>query len=339
MTVIDAIGIEDLEAYRGELVGYCYRLLASIQEAEDAVQETMMRAWRALARFEDRGGVRPWLYRIATNVCIDMSNGRVRRALPVDLTSAGSVSDRLVRSRPEATWVQPAPDAMVLHPSDDPADEVVQRESVRLAFLAAMQRLSGRQRAVLILRDVYRWPAAEVARLLDTSPGAVNSVLRRARSALEGCELRSGSTEPTEADLAVLDGYIDAFERQDVAALAALLRDDAIVEMPPYELWLQGRETIQEWLDAVDALSGHIIRPVRANASLAVALHRPQVPGGPPVAHAVHVLDVIDGAISAIRSFIDPGLFPFFGLPLELPFEPGPSTGVDTGRGIGRMAR
>lgn len=315
-----SLGIDDLESFRTELVGFCYRMLASIHDAEDAVQETMARAWRASERFEDRGGVRPWLYRIATNVCIDVSKGRSRRALPVDLSPAGTAQDRLGAPRSEATWVQPAPDDLVVV-GGDPADEVVQRESVRLAFVAAVQYLSARQRAVLILRDVYRWRAAEVASLLDTSPDAVNSALRRARAALGPVDL-AVAPAPSEEVEAIVAGYVAAFERQDVGALAALLREDAIVEMPPFELWLQGRDSICEWLGAVDALRGHTLRRVRANGSVAFALHHVSEPGGIPTAHAIHVLDIVDGAVAAIRSFIDPGLFPTFGLPVELEREP-----------------
>lgn len=310
-----AIGSDELDGYRRELVGYCYRMLGSIHEADDAVQETMMRAWRALARFEDRGGLRPWLYRIATNVCFDLVKGRSRRALPIEIAPAGTAESRLVDARPEVTWIGPAPDGLVLAPDGDPADQVVSRESVRLAFIAALQHLAPRQRAVLILRDVLRWQAAEVAVLLDTSADAVNSTLRRARAALGPIDRDETPTEPSAADRQLLAAYIDAFERQDVDALVSLLREDASVEMPPFDLWLRGRDDIHQWLTAVEALRDHVVVPVNANGAPAFAHYRRQSPGQPHTALAIHVLDVVDGQISAIHAFIDARLFEQFGLP------------------------
>jgi RNA polymerase sigma-70 factor (ECF subfamily) len=307
-----------LEQYRRELVGYCYRMLGSIQEAEDAVQDTMLRAWRALATFEERAGLRPWLYRIATNVCIDMTKGRTRRALPMDVAPVGTSQGRLDHRRSEASWIQPAPDGLILPPDGDPADHAVSRESVRLAFIAALQHLAPRQRAVLILRDVLGWRAAEVAVLLETSADAVNSALRRARQSISTVGRESAPTEPSADDRELLAAYIDAFERYDVEALVVLLRDDAIVEMPPFELWLRGRDDIRDWLIAVDALANHRLMPINANGSLAVAIYSAATPGGEPTAFAIHVLDVIAGRISAIRSFIEPALFELFGLPDHL---------------------
>jgi RNA polymerase sigma-70 factor (ECF subfamily) len=319
VSVVVAIPAEQLEQYRRELIGYCYRMLGSAHEAEDAVQDTMLRAWKALATFEDRAGLRPWLYRIATNVCLDMLKSRSRRALPMDVAPVGSSEGRLVDRRPEEIWIGPAPDSVTLAPGGDPAEHAVSRESVRLAFIAALQRLAPRQRAVLILRDVLRWRAAEVAVLLETSADAVNSALRRARAALEGTDRDTGPDEPSADDRELLAAYIDAFERHDVEALVGLLRDDAIVEMPPFDLWLRGRDDIREWLIAVDALADHTLRPVNANGSPAVAVYRPDEPGGEPTAFAIHVLDVIAGRISAIHSFLDPTLFEIFGLPNHPP--------------------
>ena len=306
---------EELEQYRRELIGYCYRMLGSIHEAEDAVQDTMVRAWRALARFEDRSGLRPWLYRIATNVCVDMLKGRARRALPMDVAPVGTSQARLIDRRPEETWIGPAPDTLILPPDGDPADHAVARESVRLAFIAALQHLAPRQRAVLILRDVLRWHASEVAVLLETSTDAVNSALRRARAAIEPVDRDTGPSEPSTNDLELLAAYIDAFERHDVDALVHLLREDAIIEMPPFDLWLRGKDDIRAWLIAVDALADHLMTPLSANGTPAVAVYRPQAPGAEPTAFAIHVLDVIEGRISAIHSFIDPALFAPFGLP------------------------
>jgi RNA polymerase sigma-70 factor, ECF subfamily len=307
---------EELEQFRRELTGYCYRMLGSAYEAEDAVQNTMLRAWRALPRFDDQAGLRPWLYRIATNVCIDMLNGRSRRALPMDVAAVGTSAGQLTDRRPRSAWIEPAPDSLVLSSDGDPAERAVARESVRLAFIAALHRLAPRQRAVLILRDVLHWRAAEVATLLDSTTDGVNSSLRRARAALEPINRDTTPNEPADDHRALLAAYVDAFERQDVNALVALLREDAIVEMPPFELWLRGAADIGDWLTAHDALRDHLLVPVRANGAPAVAVYVP-APGGEPTAFAIHVLDVDDGRISAIRSFIDPELFVLFGLPLE----------------------
>lgn len=314
VTATGGISADQLEQYRRELLGYCYRMLGSIHEAEDAVQDTMLRAWRALATFEDRAGLRPWLYRIATNVCIDMTRGRTRRALPMDVAPVGTSEGRLEHRRPETSWIQPAPDGLTLPPDGDPAEHAVSRESVRLAFIAALQHLAPRQRAVLILRDVLRWRAAEVAVLLETSADAVNSTLRRARQSMPDAGRDSSPSEPSADDRELLAAYIDAFERYDVEALVGLLRDDAIVEMPPFELWLRGRDDIREWLVAVDALANHVLTPISANGSAAVAVYSPAEPGGQPTAFAIHVLDVAGGRISAIRSFLEPNLFALFGL-------------------------
>ncbi len=312
-----AIPADQLEQYRRELVGYCYRMLGSIYEAEDAVQDTMLRAWRALPRFEDRTGLRPWLYRIATNVCIDMLKGRSRRALPMDVAPVTAGELRRGDPRPEATWIQPAPDSLVLPADGDPAERAVSHESVRLAFIAALQHLAPRQRAVLILRDVLRWRAAEVAALLETSADAVNSALRRARAAVAAIDHDSTPSQPTMRDRELLAAYIDAFERNDVDALVGLLRDDAILEMPPFELWMQGPDDIRRWLLSVDAFGQELLTPVSANGSPAVAVYRPQAPGGPPTAFSIQVLDIVAGRIRAIHVFLDPALFELFGLPID----------------------
>ncbi len=315
VTATGAIPADELEQYRRELVGYCYRMLGSVHEAEDAVQDTMLRAWRALATFEDRGGLRPWLYRIATNVCIDMLKGRSRRALPMDVAPVATGDFRRGDARPEATWIQPAPDSLILPLDGDPAERAVSHESVRLAFIAALQHLAPRQRAVLILRDVLHWRAAEVAVLLETSADAVNSALRRARVSLTDIDRDSAPSEPSADNRELLAAYLEAFERQDVNALVGLLRDDAILEMPPFELWLQGRDDIRRLLVAVDACREEMVTPVNANGSPAVAVYRPEEPGGQPTAFALHVLDVVSGRISVMHVFLDPALFDLFGLP------------------------
>jgi RNA polymerase sigma-70 factor, ECF subfamily len=316
-TATGAIPAEQLEQYRRELVGYSYRMLGSIHEAEDAVQDTMVRAWRALPTFEDRTGLRPWLYRIATNVCLDMLKGRSRRALPMDVAPVATGELRRGDARPEATWIQPAPDSLILPPEGDPAERIVTRESVRLAFIAALQHLAPRQRAVLILRDVLRWRAAEVAVLLETSVDAVNSALRRARAALGAIDRDSAPSQPAADDRELLAAYVDAFERNDVDALVGLLRDDAILEMPPFELWMQGPDDIRRWLLAVDAFGQEQFRPVNANGSPAVAVYRPQAPGGQPKAFSIQVLEIVAGRIGGIHVFLDPALFELFGLPVD----------------------
>ncbi|HEY6416924.1 MAG TPA: RNA polymerase subunit sigma-70, partial [Acidimicrobiales bacterium] len=232
----------ELEAYRRELTGYCYRMLGSGFEAEDAVQETMVRAWRGLDRFEGRSALRSWLYRIATNVCLDMLRGPQRRARPMDLGPASTAEGNLGAHVPEENWVQPIADAKVVPADpDDPAELAASRESIRLAFVAALQHLPPRQRAVLILREVLRWQAAEVAELLDTSVASVNSALQRARGTLadRDLDLTPPQVDPDQAEL--LARYVDAFERYDIDSLVTLLHDDAVQSMPPFAMWLRGR--------------------------------------------------------------------------------------------------
>ena len=311
---------EQLEHYRRELTGYCYRMLGSIHEAEDAVQDTFVRAWRGLDRFEDRVGLRPWLYRIATNVCLDMLKGRNRRALPMALVPAATGEPKLGTPRSSETWVEPAPDALVMPIERDPGELAVARESVRLAFVAALQHLVPRQRAVLILRDVLRWKAAEVAELLETSADAVNSTLRRARATLAAANRAPSpppSTGGTGTDQELLTRYVEAFERFDIDALVALLREDVTLAMPPFELWLQGRDDIRRWLLAGADCRHDRFVPVSANGTPAVAIYQPTVSGGPLRPFAIHLLEVSGDRIVAIHAFLDPGLFEVFGLPTD----------------------
>jgi RNA polymerase sigma-70 factor, ECF subfamily len=316
---------ELLEPYRRELTGYCYRMLASPHDAEDAVQDTLLRAWRGLGTFENRVGLRPWLYRIATNVCLDMLKGRGRRALPMDVAPAASGrawgqshEGSLGRARSEATWVQPIPDDRIVAPDADPADMALLRESVRLAFIAALQHLGPRQRAVLILRDVLHWRAGAVADLLDTSVDAVNSTVRRARAALADLSIDSVPAQPAAVDSDLLGRYVAAFERFDVDAMVALLHEDATLSMPPFELWLHGTADIRRFLAAMAHEGGRDrVLPVAANASPALAVYRPSGPDGTLAAFNLQVLDVDGGRIRAIHAFLDPGLFPAFGLPAD----------------------
>ena len=237
-----------LELHRRELTGYCYRMLGSPFEAEDAVQETMLRAWKAFDRFEGRSALRSWLYRIATNVCLDMIAGRERRARPMDLGPAREPVVASLNALPEVTWIEPVPDGLIV-PDGDPAEVTAARETVRLAFVAALQHLPPRQRAVLILCEVLRWKAAEAAELLETSVASVNSALQRARATLDANDLAAETTAPSveQADAELLARYVDAFERYDLDALTALIHEDATQSMPPYDLWLRGRDDIFTW--------------------------------------------------------------------------------------------
>ncbi len=324
-----------LEGHRVELTGYCYRMLGSAFEAEDAVQETMVRAWRGADRFEGRSSLRSWLYRIATNVCLDSLNAGRRRARPMDLSPASHADAVLPARTAESMWVEPAPDARVLPSSGgDPADVVVARESVRLAFVAALQRLPPKQRAVLILREVLAWRAAETAELLDTTVASVNSALQRARATLADAAASSGDS-PADSAAAygaaaadmdreqqeLLSRYVDAFERYDLDALTKLLHEDATLSMPPYPLWLRGTEDIRAWfLGTGHGCAGSRLVPVRASGAPGFAQYRPSASGPGHAAWALQVLDIRGGRITAINSFLDTAaLFPLFGLPLELP--------------------
>ncbi|MGY1740114.1 MULTISPECIES: sigma-70 family RNA polymerase sigma factor [unclassified Blastococcus] len=312
--------------HRRELTGYCYRMLGSSFDAEDAVQETMVRAWRGLADFEGRSALRSWLYRIATNVCLDQLNGRQRRALPMDLsgTSWQPVEASLAATKPAEAWVEPVLDRQVIAEDADPAEQAVQRESIRLAFVAALQHLPPRQRAVLLLREVLRWRAEEVATLLETTVASVNSALQRARATLAavGGELDSRPLDADHRDL--LDRYVAAFERYDIESFVALLKEDATQHMPPFEMWLRGREDIGTWmLGPGSACRDSRLIELSANGSPAFAQYRP-TEGGGHVPWALHVLEVEDGRIAHISSFLDleTGLFVKLGLPARLGPEP-----------------
>src|SRR4051812_46053628 len=239
----------DLEVHRRELTGYCYRMLGSGFEAEDAVQETMVRAWKNIDRFEGRSSLRSWLYRIATNVCLDMVRGPQRRAPPMDLGPSSTADSTLSPGLPENAWVQPVADARVLPADGNPAELAAERDSIRLAFVAALQHLPARQRAVLILCEVLKWQATEVAELLDSTVASVNSALQRARATLEAAHLEPTTGEPLDAEQQELIArYVDAFERYDVSSLVTLLHDDVTFSMPPYELWLEGPDQVAQWL-------------------------------------------------------------------------------------------
>jgi RNA polymerase sigma-70 factor (ECF subfamily) len=312
----------ELESYRRELTGYCYRMLGSGFEAEDAVQETMVRAWRSIDRFEGRSALRSWLYRIATNVCLDMLRGPQRRARPMDLGPSSTADGNLGPPTPESTWVQPIADTKVLAADiNDPAELAASRESVRLAFVAALQHLPPRQRAVLILREVLRWQASEVAELLDTSVASVNSALQRARATLADSDLETTASQARQVDAEqqdLLARYVDAFERYDVNSLVALLHEDAIQSMPPWALWLQGRDEMGKWyLGQGIGCKGSRLLATSANGCPAFGSYRPKEPGiWEP--WALQVIEVSGEGISAIHNFVYPELFPAFGLPTRL---------------------
>jgi RNA polymerase sigma-70 factor, ECF subfamily len=310
-----------LEQYRSELTGYCYRMLASTFEAEDAVQETMVRAWRSYDRFEGRAALRSWLYRIATNVCLDMLEGRKRRALPMDLGPASSGAVEPGPMLPEVTWIEPMPDARVAPRDGDPADVAVARETIRLAFVAALQHLPPRQRAVLILCEVLRWKAAEVAELLETSVASVNSALQRARATLEASDLSAAGTSALdEADTELLARYVEAFERYDMDALTSLIHEDATQSMPPYALWVSGRDDILAWWVGPGAgcRDSRVIPTVTANGSPAFGQYKPNPDGDGHVPWALQVLEVERGRIVGFTFFLDTEtVFPLFGLPLQ----------------------
>jgi RNA polymerase sigma-70 factor, ECF subfamily len=310
---------ERLEEYRSELTGYCYRMLGSPYDAEDAVQEAFIRAWRGFDRFEGRAALRSWLYRIATNVCLDMLDNRKRRARPMDLGPAGEPVAENLTTLPEVTWIEPMPDGRIA--GGDPAELTVERETVRLAFVAALQFLPPRQRAVLILREVLRWRAAEVAELLETSVASVNSALQRARATLEARDVSAeASPSVDEADADLLARYVDAFERYDMEALTSLVHEDATQSMPPYELWLSGRDDIFTfWLGPGITCNGSRVIPVAAaNGSPAFGQYRPKPDGEGYEPWALQVLEIEDGRIVELTFFLDTErVFPLFGLPLE----------------------
>jgi RNA polymerase sigma-70 factor, ECF subfamily len=311
--------VEQFEQYRVELTAYCYRMLGSV-DAEDAVQETFIRAWRGYDRFEGRAALRSWLYRIATNVCYDMLETRKRRARPMDLGPAGEPIVENLRT-PDQLWIEPMPDTRVV-PDGDPAEVVTARESVRLAFVAALQQLPPRQRAVLILCEVLRWKASEVAELLETSIASVNSALQRARATLEASDVSPSTTSPSveAADAELLQRYVDAFERYDMDTLTAVIHEDATQSMPPYDLWLAGRDDILGWWigPGITCENSRLVPVESANAAPAFGQYRPKLDGDGYEPWALQVLEIENGRIVELTFFLDTErLFPRFGLPLE----------------------
>jgi RNA polymerase sigma-70 factor (ECF subfamily) len=320
LTAAPAFG--ELEQHRSELTAYCYRMLGSPFEAEDAVQDTLLRAWRGLDRFEGRSALRSWLYRIATNVCLDMLKGRERRARPMDLGPAREPVLENASILPEVTWIEPIPNGRVL-PEGDPADLAVARESIRLAFVAALQHLPPKQRAALILCEVLGWSAAEVAELLDASVASVNSALQRARATLQSRSASTSDPAPAldEPDRELLERYVAAFEAYDIEALTALIHEDATQSMPPYDLWLTGRDDIFSWWlgPGIGCKGSRVIPTVAANGSPAFGQYKPSETGAGFDPWALQVLEIEDGRIVEFTFFLGTEtIFPLFGLPARL---------------------
>ena len=313
--------VEELERYRVELTAYCYRMLGSGSEAEDAVQETLTRAWRALGDFERRAAVRTWLYRIASNVCFDLLKASQRRALPMDMAGPGTAEGPLGPRLGEPTWVMPVPDGRVLS-AVDPAELTAARESIRLAFVAALQYLPPKQRAVLILREVLRWEATEVAALLETSVASVNSALQRARATLAARDLSPADASAAAlvpADRRLLQRYVEAFEAYDIGLLTELLHEDAQQQMPPYELWLSGRDEIFKWWFGPGiGCKGSKLLPTSANGLPAFGQYR-RSPEGGYEAWSLQTFLTDGERVTQMTFFLDVGhVFPYFGLPLRL---------------------
>jgi RNA polymerase sigma-70 factor (ECF subfamily) len=308
-----ADGLEGrFEEHRAELTAYSYRMLGSPFEAEDAVQETFIRAWRGYDRFEGRAALRSWLYRITTNVCLDMLSGRERRARPMDLSPSREPVVENLNTLPEVTWIEPIP---------DPADTAVERETIRLAFVAALQHLPPRQRAVLILCEVLRWKASEVAELLETSVPSVNSALQRARATLDTANVHDVGDGGGDVDPELLARYVAAFEAYDMEALTSLIHEDATQSMPPFDLWLTGREDIFTWWfgPGIGCRGSRVIPTVTANGSPAFGQYKPSPTGDGYEPWALQVLEVKDGKIAEFTFFLATDtLFPLFGLPPRL---------------------
>src|SRR5438270_548661 len=314
-------GFEDLEQYRRELTGYCYRMLGSAFEADDAVQETMVGAWRNFDSFEGRSALRSWVYRIATHVCLDRPRGRQRRARPMEMGSAYTADAFKGETLPEHAWVTPIPDGRVLPTDGDPAELAAERETIRLAFVTALQHLPARQRAVLILREVLRWQATEVAELLDTSVASVNSALQRARATMAERDLEDTDVRTEDAEQqALLARYVDAFERYDIESLVALLHEDAVMTMPPFNFWIRGAGELGTFfVGPGHECEGSRLIATAANGAYAFGSYKPD-PAGGYMPWSVQVVEVSGERIVAQHNFIDTDarLLQLFGLPARL---------------------
>jgi RNA polymerase sigma-70 factor, ECF subfamily len=314
----------ELEAHRKALTGYCYRMIGSGAEAEDAVQETMVRAWKSADKLQERAALKAWLYRIANNVCLDMLQSAQRRATPMDLGPSSTADTPLGNQLADSAYVRPIADAKVLSGDADPAALAAEKETLRLAFVAALQHLPAKQRAVLILREVLRWQASEVAELLDTSVASVNSALQRARATIEdlGLEALDASTNVDGTDeQRLLEDYVKAFEAYDMTALVGLLKEDAAFSMPPWPLWVEGPEQIVAFMTGQGAkCEGSKLIMLESNGGPAFALYNPTPEGG-YAGWAIVVMETSDGRVCGLHHFIYPELFAEFGLPLRLDAE------------------
>lgn len=311
-----------LEQHRTELCAYCYRMLGSPFEAQDAVQETFLRAWRAFDSFEGRASLRSWLYRIATNICLDMLRSGERRARPMDFGPAREPVAGNLHELPEVTWLEPVPDGLVIAGDRDPAEVAAARDTVRLAFVAALHHLPPRQRAALILCDVLQWKASEVAELLQSTVASVNSALQRSRATLAATKPTAStpSAELTGADRDLLTRYVQAFEDYDMDRLTALIREDAIQSMPPYDLWLSGRDDIFAWFlgPGIGCRGSRVLPAGTANGCPAFGQYKPSEAGGHDP-WALQVLDLREGQVGELTFFLSTDrLFPLFGLPPRL---------------------
>ncbi|WP_300009120.1 sigma-70 family RNA polymerase sigma factor [Pseudonocardia sp.] len=315
------------QPYRRELMAHCYRMLGSVHDAEDVFQETMVRAWRGYDRFEGRSSLRTWLHRIATSTCLTALEGRKRRPMPAGLNGTGSDPDDPLRDNAEVAWLEPVPDHAV---GADPAAVVSSRSTIRLAFVAALQHLPARQRAVLLLREVLQWKASEVAELLGTSVAAVNSALQRARAQM-------AQVAPAEDDVAyplsehqrdLLERYVAAFEIKDVAGIVALLAADVVWEMPPYEAWYRGREHVAQHLRTRCPAGPGDLRlvPISANGQPGFAQYL-RGPDGVFRPFNLQVLTFTGTTVAHVATFLDPSLFDVFDLPPEIRARPSTSGG------------
>ena len=321
---------QDLERLRPTLTGYCYRMLGSGFEAEDAVQEAMLRAWRRADTLEEPAAMKSWLFRIATNVCLDQIEGRKRRARPIDLGGAGSADTPVGAPLPEASWVLPIADSQVVDPAADPAAQSADRETLRLAFVAALQHLPARQRVVLVLREVLRWSAKEVAELLETSVASVNSALQRARETLDALALEDAEApaRPSDEDeRQLLEQYLEAFAEYDIDRIVALLRYDVVFDMPPLALWLRGPDQVGEFmLGQGAACRGSKLIAVRANGCPAFASYKRDPESGAWLPWSLTALEPVAAdrggpAVAGVHNFLQPflpSLFESFGMPDRL---------------------
>ena len=316
MTNLTTTDVErEIESHRRELTGYCYRMLGARSEAEDAVQETMVRAWRSIGGFEGRSSLRSWLYRIANNVCVDMHRSPQRRARPMEMGPSSTNANAVLTPQSENTWIQPVADEQVIAIDGDPAEVAAARESIRLAFVAALQHLPAKQRSALILCEVLRWQATEVAELLDTSVASVNSALQRARATMAAMPIESLDSTVDPQHQALLARYVDAFERYDIPALVGLLRDDVVLSMPPFDLWMRGAQELAGWFlgEGIVCQGGRLL-PIDVNGTAGFGNYHLVRPGlWEP--WAIQVIEVVDCKISGHHNFLYPEHFAAFGLP------------------------